>query len=313
MASLITGDAYVFLRTSFLKSLAQVGQVLGRYTHLEEADIRPRIRRFVHEHDHFPDPLPTEYDHGLMIVNEQVPATPIDAKLWAQLQNFIDDSMRHERAEQIMSMDTDTINDRMRRHRAYISDLHQRRNFMINVLEKQDKEGQNSAYSWRDVEEVDEMIKEADQVLQAYEDEGQHIVVSAREERMDLVAQHLELAQVLREYSRPKDSVDARAERGLSERRCFRWHTRHMYQPTNLRNHPFAELFVERDWAKQDDESQSKSDDSMRSSLKSAINAFELSHWNREVARDDFDHMCELVDAKRPKYLHQSLYDFTDP
>lgn len=76
-----------------------------------------------------------------------------------------------------------------------------------------------------------------------------------------------------------------------------------MYKRANRTEHEFVRDFLVRDWAKRDAGVMSDEEISRASgSVASAINAFDTSHWNRMIARDDFEHMDELVWNAEPRY-----------
>jgi hypothetical protein len=102
-------------------------------------------------------------------------------------------------------------------------------------------------------------------------------------------------------------------EQWLADRRTLDHHFKHMYRRVNLRRFKFAEDFVVNDWATNDDQSEGESSGELEldNEMVSAVNGFELYHWNRMVARDDFNNRRGLGAERERAYL--SAMPLPDP
>lgn len=181
---------------------------------------------------------------------------------------------------------------------------------MVSLLEQQEQNAGAVAdgnaftrptYSWDRVRKLDELIAKTKQVHTAYIQEGKRIGEELQEERKRTLAQYFELGHLLRKQLEESNLLPRPNDQMIADRRSFGWHVKHMYKRTNLERYPFVDEFVTKDWEKREQGARQAENatPTVSTSLASAINGYEVSHWNRMIARDDFEHRRELMDQRQ--------------
>ena len=89
-------------------------------------------------------------------------------------------------------------------------------------------------------------------------------------------------------------------------------HMRRMYRAVNCRHDQRGADFLEKKWNEHDagtNEGQPTNEEKVKDS---AMNNYEVAHWNRLVARDDFEHKEELAKEDEARYVSGLKSDFWD-
>ena len=322
MANVLPQEAQQLTCSTLRALFSQIQKIFASYDPSERRSGRQkeRISIFNQEQVSFPIGLPPEYASGLVILDEEVPALPLTANVWDQLRSFFENAERQEKIEHVLSKDRDRVNGRVQRNDLYIKQQQLRRDMMVKVLEEQAQKNLQQIYSWDEVNRIDEDIRLTEEQTAAYYEESRQIDDAARKERNDALARHFELARLLRKQVDNAGLMRSQQERNIDHRRSFGWHTAHMYERTNLADHEFADLYVEKDRRKHQDTQDSEHEGSEQESaaseiskgLAAAIDAFEIAHWNRMVALDDFENRSEIIRlVSKPGEHDARIYDPT--
>lgn len=264
----------------------------------------------------FPAELPQAYGDGLIMVDDWVPALPLTQKLYHNLSSMVQILHRHQRIEKILSVDRSAAYRELDTLRGHISAVIKRRNLTRGVLEAQEKDKSQGVvtepqYGQEELDELNDLIRTGLNNTRKRQDGIKDIDTEIMHERKHALLQLFETGNLLLDSFAESGLQPPEKQRTLAERRSYGVHTRHMYRSRNIKNFQFADELVRKEGVVKRSQVSDDSDSSLSDSLVSAINDFDICHFNRLIAIEDFARMGELAaDRQRDRIASMPLPDF---
>lgn len=234
-------------------------------------------------------PYPIECDEGIVLIDKLWPALVLTPPLSQLLTAFTRSAKRMERLESIYRHDARLVGQRLDINRAICTHLSEQRENMLRIIDEFEQQGRTAecAYSDRDIKKVEAELDRFEDSRHKWIDENIRLRDELQRERQIAWIEPIELARALDPAIQAAGIAPSEKESWLCERRTFGALLHHIYKRRNTAGHPFARAFNEREWAR--DKNRNPAVPNANPELHDAHNEFDLCHWNRIVAQQDFD------------------------
>lgn len=261
-----------------------------------------------------PSELPIGCLNHLIILAGRYPTLMLTERLLDLLMAFTQDFRQMQRYGSFFNAEMDSISEQIKDCDEHLESLRATKDEMEHILNEQGggehpEDFVRVEYSDTELKSLNTKIDKLVAIRNSHVQASQRCLQEMREVRSNTLEGQYDLCNTLHSIfqeagMRASDTEqwkhDRREIQGQTLRDLHRW-------ATEVAKFPFAQDYVLQDWKTQDqrrntiadtgDIQEEDSDDA----LSEAINEFEMCHWNRRIARDDFERRREHAEMRKYK------------
>ena len=252
----------------------------------------------------YPDRYPFNCAERLVTINNSVPALVLTPTLCDALRAVIHSARRMERLESIYQKNRNTLGLQLDRLGATINFLSRQHEEMSRLIThyQDDNRAMDCPYSWADVDKVSDDLHKEERIMDRWLENERDLREEVQAERGTTLSPQLDLTALLEQPVQAAGVIQDETDWWLSERPLLPALAHHTYCFRNAGGLPAHKKFLKDEQTKRGG-AETDISSSAQEELDTAWHDFDVTHWNRIVAQQNFDEMRQLLDERYKEWV----------
>lgn len=254
----------------------------------------------------FPASFPKEWTTNVIRIDNQIPALFLSPDICRVLKGFMLAAKHARKVDALCRVESKNIKTQMDREAAEITVLEKKRDKLTRILEQFDNgDGEGRCeYSWNDVEDLEAEIDGKNKSVEDWQHRGRTML---DETHVKLERAWIEANMLSEMLDRPLQAagvIPNDNQAWVLERPRLPYMLRYIYRAQNAADFPFLKEYLQREAATESRQDHQRNAKDLNP-LAAAYDEFDICHWNRTVARADFDNMQKLLKYNDVQFRRQ--------